>query len=87
LLFAYASFLLDVFFDPEDGGNMFLWNGGWLYTDYTALYSWPTAYVSAANQDCVTWRFWASETGPCFRLWIRLKAHGQCYLTLAHLEW
>jgi hypothetical protein len=24
LLFAYASFLLDVFFDPEDGGNMFL---------------------------------------------------------------
>jgi hypothetical protein len=31
------------FFDPEDGGDMFLWNIGWHSTDYTALYPirWP----------------------------------------------
>jgi hypothetical protein len=34
----YASFLLNLFFDPADGGDMFLRNIGWLSTDYTALY-------------------------------------------------
>jgi hypothetical protein len=38
LLPASACFLLDLFFDPEDGGEMFLQNIGWLSMDYTALY-------------------------------------------------
>jgi hypothetical protein len=32
------DFLLDLFFDPEDGGKMFLRNDGRISTDYTALY-------------------------------------------------
>jgi hypothetical protein len=34
-----SGFLLDLFFDPEDGGDMFLRNVGWLSTDYMALYT------------------------------------------------
>jgi hypothetical protein len=33
-----SGFLLCLFFYPEDGGDMFLRNVGWLSTDYTALY-------------------------------------------------
>jgi hypothetical protein len=33
----HAGLLLNLFFDPEDGGNMFLRNVGWPSTDYTAL--------------------------------------------------
>jgi hypothetical protein len=29
---------LGLFFDPEDGGDMFLWNVGWLSVDYLALH-------------------------------------------------
>jgi hypothetical protein len=34
----HAGFLLGLFFDLEDGGNIFLQNVGYLLTDYTALY-------------------------------------------------
>jgi hypothetical protein len=34
----HAGFLLGLFFDPEDGGNMFFQNVGRLSPDYTALY-------------------------------------------------
>jgi hypothetical protein len=34
----HVGFLLVLFFDPEDGGDMFLRNAGWLSTDYMALY-------------------------------------------------
>jgi hypothetical protein len=33
----HAGFVLDLFFDPEDEGDMFLRNDGRLATDYTAL--------------------------------------------------
>jgi hypothetical protein len=32
-----ARFLLALFFDPEDGGDILLQNVDWLSTDYTAL--------------------------------------------------
>jgi hypothetical protein len=34
----YAGFLLGLPFDPEDGGDMFLWIVGWLSPYYMALY-------------------------------------------------
>jgi hypothetical protein len=34
----HAGFLFDLFFDPEDGRDMFLRNVIWLSTDYTATY-------------------------------------------------
>jgi hypothetical protein len=34
-----AGFLLGLFSDPEDGGDMFLRNVSWLSTDYNALYT------------------------------------------------
>jgi hypothetical protein len=33
----HAGFLLGLFFHPEDEGDMFIRNVGWLSTDYTAL--------------------------------------------------
>jgi hypothetical protein len=33
-----AGFLLGIFFDSEDGEDIFLWNVGFLPTDYIALY-------------------------------------------------
>jgi hypothetical protein len=34
-----ANFLLRLLFNPEDKGNMLLWNVGWLLLDYTILYA------------------------------------------------
>jgi hypothetical protein len=34
----HAGFFHGLFFDPEDGGDIFLLNVGWLATDYTASY-------------------------------------------------
>jgi hypothetical protein len=35
---AYLLVLAEIFFDPEDGGDMFLRNVGCISTDYTALH-------------------------------------------------
>jgi hypothetical protein len=45
-----------IFFDPEDGGDMFLRNIGWHSTDYTVLYprSW---YSSDENNTLKDLRF------------------------------
>jgi hypothetical protein len=34
----HAGFLLGLFFNPEDGGDMFCWYISWLSTDYSALH-------------------------------------------------
>jgi hypothetical protein len=34
-----SGILVCLLFNPEDGGNIFLRNVGWLPSDYTALYS------------------------------------------------
>jgi hypothetical protein len=34
----HAGFLLGILFNPEDGGDMFFRNVGWLSTDYIAIY-------------------------------------------------
>jgi hypothetical protein len=36
--FFHAGFLLDLFFEPEDGGDKFIRNVSWFSTKYTALY-------------------------------------------------
>jgi hypothetical protein len=33
----HSAFLLGLFFDPEDGGNMFIQNVGSLSTDYSVI--------------------------------------------------
>jgi hypothetical protein len=49
--FFHYGFLLCLFFDPEDGGDMFLRNAGLLSTDYTALC--PNSWLNWLNGlDC-----------------------------------
>jgi hypothetical protein len=49
-----VGFLLDLFFDGDDGGDLFLRTVGWLSTEYTALY---------------TRRQNSSQTNSSFRSW------------------
>jgi hypothetical protein len=32
-----SRLFIGIFFDPGDGGDMLLWNIGWLSTDYTHM--------------------------------------------------
>jgi hypothetical protein len=45
----HASILLSLFFDPEDGDNIFLQNVGWLSREYMALY--PKSQYSFKNME------------------------------------
>jgi hypothetical protein len=45
----HAGFLLGLFFDPVDGGNMFLRNVGWPSTGYTALF--PGIFMCSVKQQ------------------------------------
>jgi hypothetical protein len=44
-----VGFYLGSFFDPEDGGEMFLQNAGLLSTDYMALY---TRRYNSSRKNC-----------------------------------
>jgi hypothetical protein len=48
----HDGFLLTSTFDPEDGGDMFLWNVGRHSTDYTALY--PRRWYSSIDLEILT---------------------------------
>jgi hypothetical protein len=76
----HAGFLLCLFFDPEDGGDMFLRNAGWLSTDYTALY--PRRYNCSLKSSwkclwVITW---------IFILYGRFSMSQVCLLHLAFRE-
>jgi hypothetical protein len=43
----HAGFSLNLLFDPEDGGDMFLRNISWLSTDHTGLY--PRRWYSSTS--------------------------------------
>jgi hypothetical protein len=45
--FVHAGFSLSLFFDPEDGGDIFLRNVGGHSTDYTAYY--PRRFIFVKN--------------------------------------
>jgi hypothetical protein len=52
--------LLGLFFDPEDGGDMFLQNASWLSTDYTALY--PRRLNSSNNYQFISFEVFTPMT-------------------------
>jgi hypothetical protein len=64
----HASLLLGLFFDLEDGGDIFLRNVSWLSMDYMALY--PRRWNSSENEYCAfvirpsTGSSWKTEVLP-----------------------
>jgi hypothetical protein len=71
----HASILLGLF-DPEDWGNMFLRNFGWLSTDYMALY--PRRYYS--SNERMIMNFEEGEFGK-LRLFSTFKYYSSIYCT------
>jgi hypothetical protein len=47
-------FLLDLFLEPEDEGDMFSWKDGWLLPDYTVLYIKIELFIKKNNKYCGT---------------------------------
>jgi hypothetical protein len=62
----HDSFLLGLFFYPEDGGDMFLWNVSWLSMDYIPLY--PRIQNSSKHNSPPWWGEKLKE-GPPFENW------------------
>jgi hypothetical protein len=63
LLRFHADVLLGLFFDPEDGGDIFFRNVGWLSMDYTALY--PRRKYSSRINLVLNVSFWLTRfAGP-----------------------
>jgi hypothetical protein len=64
--------LLDLFFNPEDGGNMFLWNVCWLSVDYTEDNS-ATLFFHSRDY----YLLW--HTLPCSRLCKVILYNSSCH--------
>jgi hypothetical protein len=68
----HAGSLLGLVLDPEDGGDMLLWNVGWFSTDYTVIShkmelfiiqrNWEKAHIyrTMADPDLHPWNSWAN---------------------------
>jgi hypothetical protein len=65
----HAGILLGLFY-PEDGGNIFLRNVGWLPTYYTALYpsTWYSSLRLAVSDAGVRERFWTIFFGHLVKI-------------------
>jgi hypothetical protein len=56
-----SSFLFCLFFDPEDGGDVFLRNVEWISTDYTALYRRRQYFSVILYVSCARFNWWAER--------------------------
>jgi hypothetical protein len=55
----HPGFLHDLFSDPEEGGDMFLWNVSWLSMDYMVSYS--RRYTALHNHCCDDLKFYTER--------------------------
>jgi hypothetical protein len=60
----YSGFLLGFFFDPEDGGDIFLQNVGGLSTGYTAL---CPGGQNSFGEDLIKVMYSSSASNFCLR--------------------
>jgi hypothetical protein len=62
----HACFLLDLFIDSEDGGDMFIRNFNFLSTEYTELYSRrQNSSTSKLAQGSVQWQTYVNMAKKC----------------------
>jgi hypothetical protein len=71
----HDGFLLGLFFDPEDGDNIFPQKTGWLSTDYTVLYPREQNSCSLIVPQVFTSNNWLPVT-------IASTDHAHCYKTV-----
>jgi hypothetical protein len=79
----HACFLLGLLLHPEDGGDVFLWNVGWLSTDCTALYRRTFLRILEFVQEERTWHILIA----CIWVWcIIVPCKGEGYTTRLFLR-